>query len=163
MSNRVEGGSALPKCRSSLNMVHTGVRDRKGSVGISIYSHIQKKTEEPAWSRKLYHIKYWAMLWCQKSVQVGPRQCWVWSLRKRTERGRQRVKAQPSGLGAGKTPILRVCYRRQRAMRSPLAVDGVHIVRSGKAGNSSTWMLHEYPRLACAHLVLGLVHSTNIY
>lgn len=44
-------------------MVHTGVRDRKGSVGITIYSDIQKKTEELAWSRKLYHTMYWATSW----------------------------------------------------------------------------------------------------
>lgn len=51
---------------------------------------------------------------------MGPRRCWVWSLRKRTVRARQKVKAEPSGLVAGKTPNLRVCYRRQGVMRGPL-------------------------------------------
>lgn len=52
-------------------MVHTGVRDRKGSVGITVYSDTRKKTEEAMWSRKLYHTMCGAMSWCQKSVCSG--------------------------------------------------------------------------------------------
>lgn len=69
----------------------------------------------------------------------------------------QRGKARTSGLGSGKTLIWK------KATTALHTVDGVHVVRSRKAGNSSTCMLRKYPRLAWGHLVLGLVHSTNIY
>ena len=116
---------------------------------------------------------YSAASWCLRSVCSGWIQAVmrggtrfrVWSAKKRATKVRHRIKAPAKWAGVWVRPIIwkKVCEMNQEAMGGPPTMDGVHIMRSRKAGNSSTWLLHRYPRFACAHWVLGLVHSTNIY